>query len=119
MRTETESENKRKSQEEPSHSPPPPRLNAAYREHADQVTQALLLQVPNDRVRRISRNDLRVMQHVELLRRVPAGIQQDRLLSSRVIGQEGSDVEDLTVHDDPDVVFLVVLGDILEGEDFC
>lgn len=35
----------------------------------------LLLQIPNDRIHRIPRDNLRVVQHVKLLRRVPTCVQ--------------------------------------------
>lgn len=36
-----------------------------------------------------------------------------------MIGQEGRYVEDLAVDHNLDVIFLVVLGDVLESEGFC
>ena len=56
------------------------------------------------------------MEHVELLRRVAAGIEKDSLLTSRVVGEEACYVEDLAVDDDPAVVLLVVLLHLLDGE---
>ena len=55
------------------------------------------------------------MQHVELLRRVTAGVQQDGLLASGVVRQEGRHIEHLAVNDNPAVVLLVVLRDLLGG----
>jgi len=57
------------------------------------------------------------VEHVELLGSVTAGIEHDGLFSSWVVWQEGSDVEDLAVNDDPSVVLRRVLGDLVDGED--
>lgn len=56
------------------------------------------------------------MKHVELLSGVTAGIEHDGLLSSRVVRQEGSDIEDLSVDNNPDIILLGVLGDLIKGE---
>ena len=56
------------------------------------------------------------MEHVELLCRVPAGVEQDGLLASWVVGQEAGDIENLAVDDHPTVIFLVVLGNLVNGE---
>ena len=56
------------------------------------------------------------MKHVELLSGVTAGVEHDRLLPSWMIWHKGSYIEDLTVDDDPDIVFLVVFGNLIEGE---
>ena len=56
------------------------------------------------------------MKHVELLSGVTAGIEHDSLLPSWVVRQERSDIEDLSVDDDPDVILLRVLGDLIKGE---
>ena len=56
------------------------------------------------------------MQHVELLCRIPARIQENGLLASWVVGQEAGDVENLAVDDHPAVIFLVVLGNLVNGE---
>jgi hypothetical protein len=56
------------------------------------------------------------VKHVELLSGVTAGVEHDSLFSSWVVWQEGSDVEDLSVDDDPDIILLGVLGDLIEGE---
>ena len=76
----------------------------------------LLLQCADDGVGRVSRDDLGVVEHVELLRRVAAGIEKDGLLTSRVVGKEARHVEDLAVDDDPAVILLVVLVHLLDGE---
>lgn len=55
------------------------------------------------------------MQHVELLCRVAARVEQDCLLPSRMVGQEARRVEHLSVNDHPAVVLLVVLCDLLDG----
>ena len=52
---------------------------------------------------------LGVMQHVELLRRVAARVQQDRLFASGVVRQEAGHVQNLVADDHPAVVLLVVL----------
>lgn len=59
---------------------------------------------------------LRIVQHVELLCRIPARIQENGLLASRMVGQEFRDVKDLAINDDPDVVLLVVLGNLGSSE---
>ena len=59
---------------------------------------------------------LGIVKHVELLRRVSAGVKQDRLLPSWVIWQELGNVEHLPVNDHPAVVLLVVLRDLLWGK---
>ena len=56
------------------------------------------------------------MEHVELLRRVAASVEKDRLLASGVVGQEARNIEHLVVDDDPDVVLRLVLRDLLRGE---
>lgn len=56
---------------------------------------------------------LRVVQHVELLGSVSAGIQQNRLRSSRVVRQEVCHIQYLSADDNPAVIFLVVLCDLL------
>lgn len=48
----------------------------------------LCLDLANDRFRCISRNNLGVVQHVELLGGITAGVQKDGLLASRVVRQE-------------------------------
>jgi hypothetical protein len=57
------------------------------------------------------------VKHVELLSGVTSGIEHDSLLSSWVVWQEGSDIKDLSIDDDPDVVLLRVFSDLIEGED--
>lgn len=76
----------------------------------------LLLQCADDRVRCVSRDDLRVVEHVELLRRITARVEKNRLCASRVVWEEACDVEHLVVNDDPDVVLRLVLRDLLCGE---
>ena len=56
------------------------------------------------------------MQHVEFFCGIPPSVQQDRLLSSRMIWEELRDIKDLTVHYDPTVVLLVVFRYLLLGE---
>ena len=80
-------------------------------------TENLLLQGTDNRIWGVSWNDLGVVEHVELFCSVTAGIEHDSLLSSWVVWQEGSDIEDLTVNDDPSVVLRRVLGNLVEGED--
>lgn len=53
-----------------------------------QLNFGLLLERTNDRLRRVPRDDLRVMQHVKLLSRVAACIEQDGFLSSGVVRHE-------------------------------
>jgi len=77
----------------------------------------LLLQGTDNRVGGVSWNDLGVVKHVELLGGITAGVKHDGLLSSWMIWQKGSDVEDLSVDDDPDIVLLRVLGDLVKGVD--
>ena len=83
---------------------------------AHNTTHHSRLNLSDHGVGRVAGDDLRVMQHVELLRRVAAGVQQDRLLSSGVVRKELRHVEHLSVDDHPDVVFLVVLRGLLSGE---
>lgn len=59
---------------------------------------------------------LRIVEHVKFLGRVSASIQQDGLLSSRVVGKEAGDVQDLFTDDNPAVILLVVLGDLTSIE---
>ena len=73
------------------------------------------LNLSDHSVRRVAGDDLRVVQHVELLCRIAARVEQDRLLASWVIRQEGRDIEHLAINHDPDVVLLVVLRDLLGG----
>ena len=56
------------------------------------------------------------MEHVEFLGGIAPSVEHDSLLSSWMIWQEGCDVEDLPVDDDPDVILLRVFGDLIEGE---
>ena len=56
------------------------------------------------------------MKHVELLSGVTSGVEHDCLLSPWMVWQEGSDIEDLAVDDDPDVVLLRVLCDLFKGK---
>ena len=83
---------------------------------AHNTTHHSRLNLSDHSVGRVAGDDLRVMQHVELLRRVAAGVQQDRFLSSGVVRKELRHVEHLSVDDHPDVVLLVVLRDLLCGE---
>lgn len=76
----------------------------------------LLLEGTNDRVRGISWNDLGIVKHVELLGGVTPCIEHDSLLSSRMVRQEGRDVKDLSVDDNPDVILLRMFGNLVEGE---
>ena len=55
---------------------------------------------------------LRVVQHVELLGSITAGVQEDSFLASWVVRQELGNIKNLAVDDDPDVVLLVVLGNL-------
>ena len=80
-------------------------------------TDDLLLQRADNRIWGVSWNDLGVVEHVELLGGVAAGVEHDGLLSSWVVWQEGSDVKNLPVNDDPSVVLRRVLGDLVEGKD--
>lgn len=56
------------------------------------------------------------MKHVELLGRVAAGVQEDSLLASRMVGQEARHIEHLAVDDDPAVILRVVLLHLLDSE---
>ena len=82
-------------------------------------TKDSLLQGSDNRVGGVSWDDLGVMKHVELLSGVTAGVEHDGLLSSWVVWQERGDIEDLAVDDDPDVILLRVLGDVIESKDLC
>lgn len=82
------------------------------------ISTGLLFQSTDDRVGGISWNDLRVVKHVELLSGITAGVEHNGLLSSWVVWQEGSDIEHLTVDDNPDIVLLRVLGNFIKGEEF-
>mmetsp|Transcript_84168 Transcript_84168/g.235796 ORF Transcript_84168/g.235796 Transcript_84168/m.235796 type:complete len:219 (-) Transcript_84168:88-744(-) len=66
----------------------------------------------DDGVRRVLRDHIRRVDHVELLCGVLACEGQDGQLSARVIAQEAGDVEHLAVHHDPAVSLRVVLGHI-------
>ena len=55
---------------------------------------------------------LGIMKHIKHFRRITSSIQQNRLLSSRVIWQKRRNIQNLSIHNDPDVILLVVLGDI-------
>lgn len=57
------------------------------------------------------------MEHVKLFSGVTASVDHDSFLPSWVVWQEGSDIENLSVDDDPNVILLRVFGDIIEGED--
>lgn len=57
------------------------------------------------------------MEHVELFGGVTTGVEHDSLFASWMVWQEGSYVQDLSVDDDPDIVFLRVLCDFFEGKD--
>lgn len=50
--------------------------------------RGLLLDGTNDSVRRIPEDDLSIVKHVELLNSVPSGVEDDSLLSSRVVREE-------------------------------
>ena len=56
------------------------------------------------------------MKHVEFLSGVTPGVKHDSLLSSWMVWQEGSDIEDLSIDDDPDIILLRVFGDLIESE---
>ena len=58
------------------------------------------------------------MEHVELLSSIATGIKHDSLLSSWVVWQERSDVEYLSVDDNPDVVLVCMFGNLIESEGF-
>lgn len=77
----------------------------------------LLLHNTNYRVGGISWNNLGVVEHVELFSGVATGVEHDSLFTSRVVWQERSYVEDLSVDDDPDIIFLRVLSNLFEGKD--
>ena len=80
-------------------------------------TADLLLQGTDNRVGGISWDDLGVVEHVELLSSIAAGVEHDSFLSSWMVWQERGDIEDLSVNDDPDVILLCVLGDLVGGKD--
>lgn len=77
----------------------------------------LLLEGTNYRVRGVSWNNLGVVKHVEFFSGITAGVEHDSLLPSWVVRQEGSDIENLSVDNDPGVVLLRVFGNLIEGED--
>ena len=76
----------------------------------------LLLEGTDDRVGGVSWNDLGVVKHVELLSGVTPGVEHNSLLSSWMVWQEGSNIEDLSIDDNPDVILLRVFSDLIESE---
>lgn len=80
-------------------------------------TEDLLLQGADDRVGGVSWDDLGVVKHVKLLGGVATGVEHDSFLSSWMVWQERSNIEDLAIDDDPDVILLRVLGNLVEGKD--
>lgn len=58
-------------------------------------------------------DDLRLVEHVELLSGVLSGKKKDGALASRVIMHELSDVEHLSSNNDPAICLSVVLGDLI------
>src|SRR6188768_3458589 len=75
----------------------------------------LRLHLADYRVRCISGNDLGVVQHVELLCGVTAGVQHNGLLASRVVSEEVSHIEDLSINDNPNIVLFRVLRNLSGG----
>jgi len=69
----------------------------------------------DDRIGCILPDDIRRVDHVELLSRIPAREGQDRELAARVIREELGDVEHLAVDDHPTIGLGSVLGDLLQG----
>jgi hypothetical protein len=58
------------------------------------------------------------VKHVEFLSGVTAGVKHDGLLPSWMVWQERGDIKDLPIDDNPDIILLRVLGDLLEREGF-
>eukprot|EP00931_Biecheleriopsis_adriatica_P103119 TRINITY_DN77_c0_g2_i2.p1 TRINITY_DN77_c0_g2~~TRINITY_DN77_c0_g2_i2.p1 ORF type:complete len:108 (-),score=25.73 TRINITY_DN77_c0_g2_i2:13-336(-) len=81
----------------------PSLLDGALQDHSALI-QAILL------------DDLAIMEHVELLCRILASKHHDRLLATRVLGEEFSYIQHLVTHDDPAVLVGVVLGDLFSGD---
>ena len=76
----------------------------------------LLLEVTDYRVGCISWDNLGVVKHVEFLSGISSSVQENGLLASWVVGQEAGDIENLAVDNHPAVIFLVVLGNLVNGE---
>lgn len=51
-------------------------------------SRASFLHCPNDSIGGVTRNDLGIMQHIELFRSVSASVEQDGLFASRMIRKE-------------------------------
>ena len=60
-------------------------------------------------------DDFRLVHHVEFFRGITASVDHDGFLATRMISEEVCAIKNLTVDDNPDVFFGVVLGDIGEG----
>lgn len=81
-------------------------------------THLLALHAPNHDAGRILGDDLIIMQHLKLLARILAHVTEERLRSARVLVQPVRHIQHDALDHDPQVVLLVVLGDLLHGEGF-
>jgi len=70
----------------------------------------------DDRLGAVLLDDVLVVKHVELVRGVLSGKEENGLGTAGVVVEESGDVENLSVHDDPAVVLGVVFGNLLLGE---
>ena len=113
-------ESKRYQQQPPQQ--PLPQTSQSYSPKPLQSTYLYLqrnllpLNPPDHNLRRILRDDLIVMQHLELLRRVLAHVREQRLRAAGVLVQPVRHVEHDALDGDPEIVFLVVLGDLVESD---
>lgn len=75
----------------------------------------LSLDAANDLARGILGNDLVVVQHLKLLSGVTAHEVEDGVDATGVLLEPVGQVQDDTLDDNPEVVLLVVLGNLLQG----
>lgn len=82
----------------------------------DLKSDLLALDSPDDLLRGILGDDLIIVKHLELLGGVTAHEVEDGLGATGVLIEPVGQVKDDTLHDNPEVILLVVLGNLLESE---
>jgi len=73
------------------------------------------LDLANDGVRGMTRDNVELMHHEELLSGILTSVDENGLLTSGMIREELGDIKNLSINDDPAVLLAVVLGNILKG----
>jgi len=77
---------------------------------------AATAQTANDGIRSVLADDVRGVDHVELLRSILSGEGQDSQFSPRVVAQETGHIQNLAINHHPAICLAVVLGHICHAD---